>query len=73
MNFKIGESQLTARFKVRQTKTYTIKNRSTKERTIIIEHPIRSDWKLIDPEKPLERPATNIASPPRWPPAKPSL
>jgi len=55
MNFKIGESQLTARFKVRQTKTYTLKNRSTHERTVIIEHPIRSDWKLIEPEKPLEK------------------
>jgi hypothetical protein len=55
MNFKIGEAHLTARFKVRQTRTYTIKNRSTKDRTLIIEHPIRSDWKLIEPEKPLEK------------------
>ncbi len=55
MNFKIGETQLTARFKVRQTRTYTIKNRSTKDRTLIIEHPIRSDWKLIEPAKPLEK------------------
>lgn len=55
MNFKIGEAQLTARYKLRQTKTYTIKNRSTHDRTIILEHPIRSDWKLIDPKKPMEK------------------
>ncbi len=55
MHFKIGEAQLTVRYKLRQTKTYTMKNRSTHDRTIIIEHPIRSDWKLIDPKKPLEK------------------
>src|SRR5207248_5173555 len=36
MNFKIGESQLTARYKLRQTKAYTIKNRSTHDRTVIV-------------------------------------
>jgi len=55
MNFKIGEAQLTARYKLRQTKTYTIKNRSTHDRSIIIEHAIRADWKLIEPKKPLEK------------------
>jgi hypothetical protein len=55
MNFKIGESQLAARYKLRQTKTYTIKNRSTHDRTVLIEHPIRDDWKLIDPKKPSEK------------------
>jgi hypothetical protein len=52
LNFKIGAASLTARYKLQQTKTYTIKNRSTHGRSVIIEHPIRSDWKLLDPQKP---------------------
>jgi len=55
MNFKIGETQLTARYKLRQTKTYTIKNRSTHNRTVVLEHPIRTGWTLIDPKKPSEK------------------
>ena len=54
MNFRLGEPNLTARYKLRQTKTYTIKNRSTHDRTVILEHPIRSDWKLVD-QKPSEK------------------
>ncbi|MCI0638547.1 MAG: DUF4139 domain-containing protein [Gemmataceae bacterium] len=55
MNFKIDSAQLTAKYKLRQTRTYTIKNRSTHNRTVILEHPIRGDWKLIDPAKPIEK------------------
>ncbi|MCI0376607.1 MAG: DUF4139 domain-containing protein, partial [Gemmataceae bacterium] len=55
MNFKIDSAQLTAKYKLRQTKTYTVKNRSTHNRTVILEHPIRTDWKLIDPAKPIEK------------------
>jgi hypothetical protein len=47
MAFKIGGDHLTAHYKVRQTKTYTIKNRSTHDRTVLVEHPIRGDWKLL--------------------------
>lgn len=55
MNFKIDAAQLSARYKLRQTKTYTIKNRSTHDRTVILEHPIRSDFALIEPKKPAEK------------------
>jgi hypothetical protein len=55
MNFKIGADALTARYKLRETKTYTVKNRSQSPRTLIIEHPIRGDWSLIDPKQPAER------------------
>lgn len=48
MAFKIDTDHLTARFKLRETKTYTIKNRSTHDRLVILEHPIRSDWELLD-------------------------
>ena len=54
MHFKVGEGVLTAKYKLRQTKTYTIKNRAAKERTVILEHPIRTDWKLADGKKPKE-------------------
>lgn len=55
MNFKIGSNNLAARYKLRETKSYLAKNRSPNERTLIIEHPIRSNWKLINPMKPAEK------------------
>lgn len=55
MNFKIGGDSLAARYKMRETKTYTVKNRSTNERTLIVEHPIRSGWTLINPQKASEQ------------------
>ncbi len=38
----------------RQENTYTIRNRDTSTRTIVIEHPERPGWKLNDDEKPVE-------------------
>ncbi|MBI3410286.1 MAG: hypothetical protein HY040_18260 [Planctomycetes bacterium] len=46
MNFRFDDATLSARYIMRETKTYTIKNRSTHDRTVILEHPIRADWKL---------------------------
>jgi hypothetical protein len=40
--------------KVRETKTYTIKNRNDQERTVVIEHPVRNDFKLVSTDKPVE-------------------
>jgi hypothetical protein len=45
---------LHATHKVRDTKTYVAKNRSGQERMLVIEHPFRQGWKLIEPEKPTE-------------------
>ncbi len=53
--FRIGSDQLSARYYVRQTKTYTIKNRSTHDRELILEHPIKAEWKLFTPKKPAEQ------------------
>jgi hypothetical protein len=39
----------------RATKTYLIRNRSTQDRQLIIEHPVREDWTLAEPTKPMER------------------
>src|SRR5262249_52718653 len=40
---------------LRETRTYTIANRSKTDRTMIVEHPIRADWKLVEPKKPGEQ------------------
>jgi hypothetical protein len=40
--------------KLRETKTYTIVNRNEAERLVLIEHPVRNDFKLIDTDKPAE-------------------
>jgi hypothetical protein len=55
MTFRIGSDQLSARYFIRETKTYTLKNRSTHARDVILEHPIRKDWKLTDPKKAIEQ------------------
>jgi hypothetical protein len=55
LKVKVYKGILYASFKVRQTKTYVIKNRSEHERTVLIEHPFRADWQLVSPAKPAER------------------
>ncbi|MCI0464842.1 MAG: DUF4139 domain-containing protein [Gemmataceae bacterium] len=52
---KVYKGILEATHKVRQTKVYTVKNRSEHDRLVLLEHPYRSDWKLISPEKAAER------------------
>ena len=39
----------------RLTSSYTIKSRAANDRILLIEQPIRPQWKLITPEKPLEQ------------------
>jgi hypothetical protein len=52
---KINKGILYRTDKVRETKTYTIKNRSTHERTVLIEHPIRADFHLVGKVQPVEK------------------
>jgi hypothetical protein len=40
--------------KVRESKSYTIKNRNDAERLVLVEHPVRNDFKLVDTDKPAE-------------------
>ena len=42
----------------REEHTYTIRNRDTASRTVVIEHPSRPGWKLTDDEKPAESSAS---------------
>lgn len=52
---KVFKGILHATNKVREAKTYNIKNRTDQERRLIIEHPYRQEFKLVTPEKPAER------------------
>ena len=42
----------------RQESTYTIRNRDTDKRVLVIEHPARAGWKLTDDETPVESSAS---------------
>jgi hypothetical protein len=52
---RINKGLLRVTHKLRETKTYLIKNRSSQDRALIVEQPVREDWKLVEPAKPAER------------------
>jgi hypothetical protein len=45
---------LQATTKLRETKTYTVANRNTDDRTVLIEHPRRHEFTLVGDQKPAE-------------------
>jgi hypothetical protein len=54
MAISVPGDQLRVQYTIRQTRKYTIRNRSPQDRLMVIEHPIRNNWKLVEPEKPRE-------------------
>jgi hypothetical protein len=52
---KVVKGVMLATHKLRQTRGYLIKNRSGQDRSLLMEHPVREDWRLVTPEKPTER------------------
>jgi hypothetical protein len=52
---KVHQGLLYATHKVRESRAWNIKNRSEQDRTVIIEHPYRSQFALVKPEKASER------------------
>src|SRR6516165_8810600 len=52
---KIDKGILYRTDKVREEKTYNIKNRSEHDRVVLIEHPFRADFALVSKDKPAER------------------
>ncbi len=54
----IAHGMMTQSTQEREENTYTIRNRDTAQRTIVIEHPARAGWKLTDDEKPAESSAS---------------
>lgn len=51
---RISRGNLVLTRKIFQNRTYLVKNSSDRERPLIIEHPRRKNFKLIEPAKPLE-------------------
>ena len=54
-NIKVNKGIIQATHKIQQSKIYNMKNRSEYDRTVIVEHPFRPEFKLLTPEKPSER------------------
>jgi hypothetical protein len=52
---KINKGVLYQTTKVRQEKTYNVKNRSEHDRTVLLEHPFRPDFALVSKDQPAER------------------
>jgi len=55
VSIQIRKGVLVARHRLLQTKTYTVVNKAEEKRTVVLEHPFRGDWKLLEPPKPVER------------------
>jgi len=54
-SIRIRKGVLAVSQRLRQTKVYNIKSKAAEKRAVVIEHPFRSGWKLIEPPKPVER------------------
>jgi hypothetical protein len=52
---KLNKGILYRTDKVREEKTYNVKNRSEHDRVVLIEHPFRPDFALVSKDKPAER------------------
>jgi hypothetical protein len=51
---KVVQGVLYTTTKLRETKTYTVKNRNPQDRVVLIEHPVRPDFQLVSKNKPAE-------------------
>jgi hypothetical protein len=52
---KVVKGLLQATHRQRKSKTYLIKNRSSQDRTLVMEHPYQEAWDLVTPERAAER------------------
>ena len=52
---KLNKGLLYQTTRVREEKTYNLKNRTEHDRTVLIEHPFRADFSLVSKDKPAER------------------
>jgi hypothetical protein len=52
---KIVKGVLELTRKLVYTHTYSAENKADADKTLIVEHPFRQGWKLLEPEKPLEK------------------
>jgi hypothetical protein len=51
MIVRVNGNGLGVQFTVTHTRKYIVRNRSKQDRTLVIEHPFRSDWKLAEGQK----------------------
>jgi hypothetical protein len=54
VQFKVVKGILYTTTKMREAKNYTVANRNGIERLVLIEHPVRNDYHLVDTDKPVE-------------------
>ena len=52
---KIRKGTLLVTRKASEEKTYLIRNRDQKKKAVLVEHPFRSDWELVEPKESNER------------------
>ncbi len=52
---RVRKGTLQATVKATEEKVYSVRNRDQKKKTVLIEHPFRSDWKLAEPAESSER------------------
>jgi hypothetical protein len=52
---KISRGILVASTRLQRERIYSIANRGTRNKTVLVEHPFQPEWTLVQPEKPLER------------------
>jgi len=55
VSMKIARGTLTLQRKFVDTAAYSLKNKRDKTRRYLIEHPLRSDWELVEPAKGIEK------------------
>ena len=59
ISVRIGKGVFYFSNRLQRERDYSIANRGAKDRTVLIEQPIASDWDLTRPDKPLERTRDN--------------
>jgi hypothetical protein len=52
---KIRKGTLLVTTKASEEKTYLVRNRDQKKKVVLVEHPFRSDWELVEPKESNER------------------
>jgi hypothetical protein len=55
LSVTVADNKVTIKNALRHTTTYTIRNRTTTDRTVMVEHSHTSTWKLVAPAKPDEQ------------------
>jgi hypothetical protein len=70
---QIHKGVMQKRYKVRQSKDYTIKNRSKDSRVVLVEHPYVTGWNLVGPERAAERTRDAYRFEVKAEPGKPNL